>query len=145
MEIAVLFADRHLRVAAEESTPDAVARAAVRSTLVALLPTCSESTRERTRTAIGTQFGAAGVIQVDRAGNLKPTHRRPAAVAVLHLICDELRDRREATDTWLFAHSVAGSLFALRPNDFAHILEELIAAGRLRRSYYSGEPRILAA
>jgi hypothetical protein len=145
VEIAVTFADRHLRVAADESMPSAIAREAVRSTLVTLLPTCSESTRERTRTAIGAQFGAAGVVRVDRAGNFQPTRRRPAAVAALHLICDDLRDRREAADAWLFTRSLAAALFAIRPNDFAHILEELIAAGRLRRSYYAGEPRVLAA
>jgi hypothetical protein len=145
VEIAVIFADRHFRVSAGESTPDSIARGAVRSTLFTLLPTCSEQTRERTRNAINAQFGAAGVVRVDRAGNLQPTRRRPAAAAVFHLICDDLRDRREASDTWLFARSLAAALFAIRPNDFAHILEDLIASGRLRRSYYAGEPRVLAA
>jgi hypothetical protein len=73
------------------------------------------------------------------------TGRRPAPIAVWHILRDELDLRREASDTWLAQHSLAAAIFAIDQATFADIVEILIEAGRLRRSHYAGEPRVLAA
>jgi hypothetical protein len=143
--IAVAVAQRFFRIGILGTPPEPITRGSLESLLGELLPTCTEGTRSRTRTAIGTQFSAAGIVRLERDGNLILTRRRPASVAVLHLIRDELDTRREASDSWLASNSLAAAIFAIDPATFSDILENLIASGRLQRSYYAGEPRVLAA
>jgi hypothetical protein len=109
------------------------------------IPNAAQATRNRTRTAIGSQFSRAGVLYVERDGTCVFTRRQPDVLAIYHLIRDDLRDRREASDTWLAAGSLAATLFAIDARAMHDHIDALVAAGRLQRSYYAGQPRILAA
>ena len=143
--IAAEFARGFLRVGAKGTPVDSVSKISLDAFLSAKLPMCSEATRARTRTAIGSQFTAAGIARVTRDGALVRTTRRPAPIAVYHLLADELRERREASDAWLASHSLAAAIFSIDAFVFRDILESLIADHRLTRSYIGGEPRVLAA
>jgi hypothetical protein len=125
-------------------------RAAVtKDTLDAVLeheiPDCAPATRARTRTAIISQFGRAGVVRLQPDGALSLTHRQPAALAIFHLLKDELRERREASEAWITTDSLPAALFAIDANAMQVHIDALVSAGRLQRSYYAGRPRILAA
>jgi hypothetical protein len=63
----------------------------------------------------------------------------------LHLLKDDLNERREASEAWITTESLPAVLFAIDPNAMQVHLDALVGAGRLQRSYYAGRPRILAA
>ncbi len=111
--------------------------------LAAQLP----ATRARSRSAIVTEFSRAGVLRVapGAKASFEFTGRVPSRLALFHVLRDELRERREATDAWIANASLAAALFAVEPETMRAQVEALVADGRLQRSYYAGEPRILAA
>ncbi len=124
-----------------------IARGVLTAMLDEELAALSAATRARSCSAIVTEFARAGVLRADRPARapLELTGRVPSALALLHLLQDDLRDRQEATDTWLATSSLAATIFAVPPALMREQIEMLVAGGRLRRSYYGGEPRILAA
>ena len=129
---------RNGRTTIERHLVDAAIRAAVPETT-------SPATIDRSRTSFGTEFSRAGVVRVRRDGALSLANFRPSALAVFHVINEDLRSRREATDAWLATESMASALYAFEPGVVRDYIEQLVAMGRLQRSYYGGEPRVLAA
>jgi hypothetical protein len=123
----------------------AVPRETLDAILAQQIPDCAPATRARTRSAIASQFAQAGVVRVERGGTLTFTRRQPAEVAILHLLKDDLNERREASEAWITTESLPAVLFAIDPNAMQVHLDALVGAGRLQRSYYAGRPRILAA
>ncbi len=124
-----------------------IQRGAVERFLREHIPAASDATRARSLSSIVTEFARAGVIRrpATHAPTLELTGRVPVPLAVAYLIDDDLRERREASDAWLASASLAAIVFALTPSAMLGAIESLVAQGRLRRSYYAGEPRILAA
>lgn len=64
-------------------------------------------------------------------------------LAFAHLLLDDLRERGEARDAWIVRQSTPTVVFALTPERAQAALTEAIREGRLRRSYFNGEPRVL--
>jgi len=124
-----------------------IQRGAVERFLGEHIAAASDATRTRSLSSIVTEFARAGVIHkpAARATTIELTGRVPAPLALAYLIDDDLRERREASDAWLVSASLAATLFALTPSAMRAAIESLVVQGRLRRSYYAGEPRILAA
>ncbi len=124
-----------------------IERRAVDAFLNDQIGTVSVATRARTFSSIITEFSRAGVLvrPAPRQTTLELTGRVPAAAALADLIDTELRQRREAPDRWLASESLAAAIFAIPPAPMQAVIETLVNEGRLRRSYYSGEPRIIAA
>lgn len=109
------------------------------------LVACSPQTRKRSMSSAVAEFARAGIIRTAANEPLIVTGHVPSQRALFHLIRDELRERDEATDAWLATQSRAATLFALSPGTMQHLIEQLVRSGSLTRSYYSGQPRILAA
>ncbi len=122
-----------------------VSRAALDATLAELLAGTKPSTIARSRTAAMTEFSRAGIISPSRDGSFEVLRTSPAPIAFYYLLCDDLAERREASDAWIASSSLAAVIFALTPEQVRRYLTQLVEEGRLRRSYYGGEPRILAA
>jgi hypothetical protein len=124
-----------------------IERSAIESFLNDQIGTVSVSTRARTFSSILTEFSRAGVLvrPGPRQATLQLTGRVPAAAALADLIDTELLQRREAPDRWLSSESLAAAIFAIPAEPMQTVIEALVNEGRLRRSYYSGEPRIIAA
>jgi len=123
----------------------AIARAELDNAIATALAGCSAGTIRRSATSVRVEFGRAGVTRSNRDGSIELEEKRPAAIALYHLFLDDLAERREASDAWLARESTAAAIFALSPETVRESIEELVALGRLTRSYYSGEPRVLAA
>ena len=122
-----------------------ISRHALSQALNEHLSTCSAGTRARSLSAIGSEFARAGVLRTEKNGSLEFTGRQPAALALFYLLRDDLRDRQEASDQWLSTSSLAAALFLVPPETMRVQIDALVAIHRLHRSYYGGEPRILAA
>lgn len=122
-----------------------VSRADLDAALISALPGNKPSTIARSRTATLTEFSRAGIIMANRDGSFEILRHRLAPIAFYYLLRDDLAERGEATDAWISRASLPAALFALVPEQVNHYLHELVEARRLRRSYYAGEPRILAA
>ncbi len=122
-----------------------IPRGALTQAVEEALGTCSAGTRRRSLNAITSEFARAGIVRVEKTGPVELTFRQPATLAIFHLLRDDLHERQEASDDWLAASSLAAILFALPPEVMRTQIDKLVVMGRLRRSYYSGEPRILAA
>ena len=130
--------------AARESRP-IVSRASIDQWIDRELEALSILTRKRSKSSTVAEFARAGVVRLAPGGSLVLTGHVPAANALFHLIRDELHERDEATDEWLATQSRAATLFALPPDVMRRHIESLVRDGRLKRSYYSGVPRILSA
>jgi len=120
-------------------------RANVDAAVRTALPTVTAATAARTRSSFVTEYARAGVLRVAPGGLCTLLDRDPAPEAVLDLARDDLARRREAADAWLARSSAAGLVFALTPDRMTRLLERLVASGDLVRSYYNGEPRVIAA
>jgi hypothetical protein len=105
----------------------------------------SVNTRARSKNSAIAEFSRAGIVRTALNAPIELTGHVPAQLALFYLLRDELRERQEATDVWLATRSRAALLFALSPETMRAQIEDLVTSGRLTRSYYSGEPRILAA
>ena len=109
------------------------------------LESCSSQTRARSLSSAVAEFARAGIVRTAAHEPLVLTGHFPSHRALFHLIRDELRERDEATDFWLATQSRAATLFALSSDTMQHLIDQLVRSGSLTRSYYSGQPRILAA
>jgi hypothetical protein len=122
-----------------------VTRAELESVLARLLLGTKLSTIARSRTAALTEYARAGIISPSRDGSFEILRTSPSPIAFYYLLGDDLAERREATDAWIVSSSLPAAMFALTPEQVVRYLKTLVEVGRLRRSYYGGEPRILAA
>jgi hypothetical protein len=111
--------------------------------LAPLVASIATSSRKRTRTAIVSEFTRAGILEGTVRTGLRLADRSIDALAFAHLLLDDLRQRAEAPDRWIVYESTPVVIFALGEVRARAALEEAIAAGRLRRSYLNGEPRVL--
>ncbi len=112
--------------------------------LLPLLQPLAPSSRARTRSAIISEFTRAGILGGTARDGLILTGSALDPLAFAHLLLDDLKVRREAPDTWIMRNSTPVVTFALTEERARTALESAIRAGRLRRSYFNGEPRILA-
>ena len=118
--------------------------AELEETLDPLVATIAASSRKRTRTAIVSEFTRAGILEGTVRTGLRLTDRSVDGLAFAHLLLDDLTQRSEAPDRWIVHESTPVVVFALGELRARTALEDAIAAGRLRRSYLNGEPRVLA-
>jgi hypothetical protein len=127
--------------------PISFERTRIAEALSAALPQASPATKKRSLVSFTTEFVRAGILtrENQRSSRFALIATDLDPIAFYDALRDELVTRGELRDGWIAREATPTLIYALSSQRVGSIIESLVQMGRLRRSYFSGEPRVLVA